>query len=196
MNLIHRVANRWFRAKAIPVDKSMIQRVTDTLYKKLIQKLKNYRQDEPLGDRKHGLIDPVPVPVKLLSGEMVYPMVEIQSRKRPEQTHWFHVTHNVVTGGAYQVGVDPQTEKVVSRKISIYLNGTYTPRQIFEKFTGNDDASLKFNFRRVLLHEWTHTVDPFVGKPGPKKKYDYQDSPKEVRARIQEVADQVLSYAR
>lgn len=196
MDLSQRVASRWFRARAIPINKTLINKAADGIFHHFVQRLKKMPEDSPIGNRRIGLVPPTQATIKLLDGELVQATIYVEAQLRPKQQRWDIVTHNVVAGGKFQIVQDADTGEIVDRTIYIYLNGSYTPEQVFTKFMGSDKSSLKYNIRRVLLHEWTHLVDPFSSKRGPKKKVDYANSPQEVRARLQEVVAQVLEDAR
>lgn len=180
-------------ARTIRIDKGLVSRVVEVMHKKILQKLKGYPQDKPLGDRDHDMIDRLPVPVKLPSGETVYASTTIKAQRG--KAHWMVRSHQIVPGGRAMQFADPSAPLTITgREIEVYLNGNYTPAEIMEKYVGKgtEEWSLKYNLRRVLLHEMTHIADPGSLKP---VKGPYLDTPTEVRARAQEIADQVLTHA-
>lgn len=182
-------------ARPIPIDKTVVGRVVDVMTTKVIDVLKRqFSQDAPLGDHNHPLIEPMQVPVKLLSGETAYVKTSVKAKKRA--TDWRVQSHQVVPGGrAMQFANPSDPKKVTEREIEIYVNGNYSPDEILTKFVGKgtEPWSLKTNLRRVLLHEMTHIIDP--GSLKSDEKGDYLNQPTEVRARTQEITDQVLAYA-
>lgn len=190
-NLLGRA--RQIAARTVPLSKGTINHAASKLARQVIKTLQRLPQDRQLGITKR-LADPLTVPVKLISGEVV--PVEIQVLPKRGKAHWMVRSHQIVPGGWAKQFADPSDPtKVTEREIEVYVNGNYTPGEILTKYVGNgtEEWSLEYNIRRVLLHEMTHIVDP--GSLKPHGKEPYLDRPTEVRARAQEIADQVLSHA-
>lgn len=181
-------------AGRIKVDRGLAGRIADVISKRLILALESMPKGKPLGDRSFALIEPFLIPVKLLDGQVAYAKTSVLSKRR--DSDWRNPTHQVIPGGhARQFAESSDPSRIVGWEIDIYVNGNFTPTEILTKFVGKGTErwSLKANVRRVLLHEMTHLVDP--GLKIPPGLADYYNRPTEVRARMQEVVDQVLTDA-
>lgn len=164
-------------ARAIPVDKRQVEQETQKALREVWSHLKRLPQDQPIGTQNLYIGK---ILFQGVRGEDVPVIVMVQSSINNSTPNF------IVRGGA--------GESPMGTVVGVILNGDKTPDEMLSQ-----NASIYRDFRRTLLHEVTHAVDPGTGQQSgreapksPEEWAAYFNLPREVRAYMQEIVDQVV----
>lgn len=167
-------------ARPIPLDSQMVDYIVRVMWKRLERELRQLPAEQPLG--KHdNLAQLLDIPLTTVRGEKV--KFDLLIGSKPSGA-----IESVVYG--YR-GRHRGTGKMV---LGFLLNGKYKREMFFLEGPKKD-------FRRMLIHELTHARDYYtesyaLGERGvgdtPESLQDYYNDPSEVRAYMQQIADEVM----
>ena len=178
------------RAKAIPIDKSALRGVAKRLEKQFVQAIKvamRAKANEPIRWREVWVRDSHTI--RTVMGEDVTVDLLVTAGKDRGPGPY-------VNSGGY--GFVRRTGRAV---VIVKLNGSYTAA---EYAPAAESGMLHKGIYNILIHEMTHAADaaikaqyeagPASGPYTVKDEAAYYNDPKEVRAFMQQVVDEVLSY--
>jgi hypothetical protein len=184
-----RVAAAWLRkaVRPIPVDKDALREMAKKLSAKLLEQLEQSDPDEPVRGRQVWVQDSMPI--ESVKGEELDAMVVV--RADPDDK----APGPYVNAGGF--GWHRQSGRPV---VILSLNGSYTPRELSKSLRGSPELIQDMMYR-TLLHEVTHAKEPSskaeyeLGGAGEQYTTSdlsrYYNDPKEVRAFMQQVVDEV-----
>lgn len=190
-------------ARPIPLDKSQLQRIADKVVRMLPRHLKFRNMGSPLwmarGFNPNTWGFHVDVySVKDVRGFPVHAPIEVRAKE--SKGDWTS-PRKYIAGGVVKQRFQPDSRgmpKGYGSKIGfvIYVNQLISPEEILANL-----PKVKKEVYSVLIHEMTHMRDlilhPSVELKGqdPEDPEVYYNRPSEVRAFMQQVADEVIEYA-
>lgn len=177
-------------SRTIPIDKSALRGVTTRLEKQFLQACKvamRSRADDPIRWREVWVRDSHTI--RNVMGQDVTVDVLVTAGKNRSGGPF-------VDAGGY--GFSRQTGRPV---VIVKLNGSYTAT---EYARATETGMLTRGIYNILIHEMTHATDaaikaqyqtgPASGAYVPDDEAAYYNDPQEVRAYMQQVVDEVLSF--
>ena len=182
----HRVASRYLEARAIPLDKSSLRRLVKELTRKLLQAFTRAKPDQPI--RNKSVWAEADYETRSVKGEPLNIMVVVRAGKDTRPGPY-------VDSGGFGKHRNGRPVVILS------LNGSYTAAEYLKSLQSPE--LIEGMLYNILIHEVTHAVDIQdkstyeVGTAGgtfstPDLKRYYND-PKEVRAFMQQVVDEVTN---
>jgi hypothetical protein len=186
-------------ARPIKINKDTIAHAVEAdLVPELKRWLKRQPQDEPVG--KQDVIADSIFYIEAVDGETL--KIQVAVVGKPSNGDWASVLGGGVTKRTFKDGVGTVT-------IILWLNGAITPaeylRKRFEPLSAcRYETCVPYGLYSILIHEVTHAAEvSFGGRATYKVKNDelqddvaYVNDPKEVRAFIQQIVDEVVGNSK
>lgn len=183
-------------ARPIPIDKGLVQQLTDDLMQSFIQNLRTTPEEqrsEPVGSISRDI--------------WAHEKIVMSDVHGKDQSIDVVLYANKSSGFGPYVGSGAFGHRKGKPIIIVDLNGKYTPDMYLKSIEGEPEnpayrqliGSMIYD---ILIHEITHAVDQKLkrtydtgGHDGPRSTSDiakYYNDPKEVRAFMQQISDEVL----
>lgn len=175
--------------RPIRLDKGAIKRFAKYLSGRILRDLiGDFASDTPISDTGRYLIKDM-ITIQDVLGNDIETLVLVKSERAPKRL-------GMITGGG------AGTTSRGKQAIQINLNGSWTPDEFSEPSSSFGRQNLPKELFSILLHELTHIADIFKKKRETTRRVlredevdleDYYNRPEEVKAYMQDVADEVLS---
>jgi len=186
-------------ARPIPIDKSQIRKVTQTIYKEALDLLEQVRVHPRFEEERIGWW-PQAILKNLGIDKWVYTYTTTLVGSDTEVSFPIFIkfsgtgnfkTRKYISGGRVQHVGRPGDKRLRPINLKIEFSTELTK----ETFVTKKSKILDEIFS-VLIHEITHTRDwiPLKRKPHQQDPQKYYNEPAEVRAFMQQIADEVISY--